>query len=131
MTETAIKEIIDLGYLQPFANYILNTPTLDDFFSGHADFEFAKEFIDKDDIEGSISKLVSKVTLKRNLKGKINFMSIHKSKGLQAEYVFISGLVSGILPNETKGIDTIEAQRRLLFVGLTKSFKGTNINLNC
>lgn len=120
-----IKEIIDLGYLpEPFAKYILNPPSLDDFFNAHNDFDFAKEFIDKDDTEGSISRLVSKVNPKKEfVKGEINFMSIHKSKGLQAEYVFISGLVTGILPNETKGLDTIEAQRRLLFVGLTRALK--------
>ena len=56
-------------------------------------------------------------------KGKVNFMSIHKSKGLEAEYVIINGLVSGILPNETRGQDTIEAQRRLLFVGMTRALK--------
>ena len=50
-------------------------------------------------------------------------MSIHKSKGLQAEYIFILGLVSGILPNETYGLDTIEAQRRLLFVGMSRALK--------
>jgi hypothetical protein len=32
-------------------------------------------------------------------------------------------LVSGILPNEARGLDTIEAQRRLLFVGMTRALK--------
>lgn len=122
---TLIKEIIALGYLpKPYDQYILNPPTLDNFFDTHNDFDFAREFIDKEDIEGSISSLVRKVNPKKEfVKGEINFMSIHKSKGLQAEYVFISGLVTGILPNETRGLDTIEAQRRLLFVGLTRALK--------
>ncbi len=51
-------------------------------------------------------------------------MSIHKSKGLQADYAFILGLTSGILPNDERGLDTIEAQRRLLFVGMTRALKG-------
>ena len=50
-------------------------------------------------------------------------MSIHKSKGLQADVVFINGLVNGVLPNEQEGIDTVEAQRRLLFVGITRAFR--------
>ncbi|CAN5673846.1 hypothetical protein BH18ACI1_BH18ACI1_21970 [soil metagenome] len=124
-----IKEILSLGYLpEPFASYILNTPTLDDFFVNHNDFDFAKEVIDANDMEGSISMLTNKVKPKKEFEeGKINLMSIHKSKGLQADYVFISGLVTGILPNETKGIDTIEAQRRLLFVGLTRALKELNL----
>jgi superfamily I DNA/RNA helicase len=122
---TLINEILALDYLPAqFAAYITNPPTLDDFFSTHNEFDFAKEFLDANDIEGSISMLVSKVKPKKEFeKGQINLMSIHKSKGLQADYVFISGLVTGILPNETKGIDTIEAQRRLLFVGLTRALK--------
>jgi superfamily I DNA/RNA helicase len=43
--------------------------------------------------------------------------------GLQADYVFVTGLVDGVLPNVTKGIDTVEAQRRLLYVGITRTIK--------
>ncbi len=54
---------------------------------------------------------------------KIRLMSIHKSKGLGADYVFIIGLTEGILPNKKDGIDSIEAQRRVLFVGMTRAKK--------
>jgi superfamily I DNA/RNA helicase len=88
------------------------------------DFEILKEYIDENNIEESISYLTSKVKTKKEFeKGKINLMSIHKSKGLQSDYVIINGLVSGILPNESRGLDTIEAQRRLLFVGMTRALK--------
>ena len=35
--------------------------------------------------------------------------------------MFILGVVEGILPNDSRGTDTIEAQRRLLFVGATRA----------
>lgn len=54
-------------------------------------------------------------------KNKVNILSIHKSKGLQANHVFVLGLVEGFLPNETKGIETIEAQRRSLFVAMSRT----------
>lgn len=54
---------------------------------------------------------------------KIRIMSIHKSKGLGAEYVFIVGLTEGILPNKKDGIDSIESQRRLFYVGMTRAKK--------
>ena len=57
----------------------------------------------------------------------VNIMSIFKSKGLQAPYVFIVGLVDGILPRLTKGIEEIEEQRRLLFVGMTRSQKNLHL----
>jgi DNA helicase II / ATP-dependent DNA helicase PcrA len=122
---TLINELLSLSFLpEPLSSYINNPPTLDDFFAKHNEFDFAKEFIDTNDIESSISMLTNKIKPKKEFeKGKINLMSIHRSKGLQSDYVFICGLVTGILPNETRGIDTIEAQRRLLFVGLTRALK--------
>jgi len=54
---------------------------------------------------------------------KIRVMSIHKSKGLDAEYVFIVGLTEGILPNKKDGIDSLESQRRVLYVGMTRAKK--------
>ena len=50
-------------------------------------------------------------------------MSIHKSKGLGADYVFIVGLNEGIIPNKKQGNDTIESQRRLFYVGITRTKK--------
>jgi superfamily I DNA/RNA helicase len=54
---------------------------------------------------------------------KVNVMTIHKSKGLQADNVFILGLTEGLLPNRSEGTDNLEAQRRLLYVGMTRALK--------
>jgi superfamily I DNA/RNA helicase len=53
----------------------------------------------------------------------IKVMSIHKSKGLDADHVFMVGLVEGIIPNKTQGSDSIEAQRRRFYVGMTRAKK--------
>ena len=123
--EGLLEEILQCKYLdQPLASYILQPPSLADFFEAHQDFAYLQEHIDHNNVEKSVSKLLSKIYPKPEFqKGKINFMSIHKSKGLQSEYVFITGLVTGILPNKNKGVDSIEAQRRLLFVGMTRALK--------
>lgn len=64
---------------------------------------------------------------------KIKIMSIHKSKGLGAKHVFMIGLNEGILPNQKRGNDTIESQRRLFYVGMTRTeeqlFLFSNVNL--
>lgn len=52
---------------------------------------------------------------------KIKIMSIHKSKGLGAKHVFMVGLNEGIIPNKKRGNDTIESQRRLFYVGMTRA----------
>lgn len=120
-----VKDLLDLGYLpKQLGAFIKSQPSIADFFDTQKEFEPLKEYIDEDKIAESISYLTSKVKIKKEFeKGQINFMSIHKSKGLQADYVIINGLVSGILPNESRGLDTIEAQRRLLFVGMTRALK--------
>lgn len=61
---------------------------------------------------------------------RVNVMSIHKSKGLGAEHVFMIGLVEGIIPNKAKGNDTIESQRRLFFVGMTRAKKNLHLLSN-
>jgi len=53
----------------------------------------------------------------------IKIMSIHKSKGLGADYVFMIGLNEGILPNRKRGNDSMESQRRLFYVGMTRAKK--------
>lgn len=60
----------------------------------------------------------------------IKIMSIHKSKGLEADHVFMVGLVEGILPNKKKGSDSIESQRRLFYVGMTRARKNLHLLSN-
>lgn len=54
---------------------------------------------------------------------RIKIMSIHKSKGLGSDHVFMIGLNEGILPNKQKGNDSMESQRRLFYVGVTRTKK--------
>ena len=80
------------------------------------------EFLDEENLDGSLDGLILSLTPdQRFASDAVNVMSIHKSKGLQASVVFISGLVDGILPNSDRGLNTIEAQRRLLFVGMSRA----------
>lgn len=60
----------------------------------------------------------------------IKIMSIYKSKGLGADNVFIVGLNEGILPNRQKGNDTLESQRRLFYVGVTRTKKQLHLYSN-
>jgi DNA helicase II / ATP-dependent DNA helicase PcrA len=120
-----MKDLIDTKYLpEPFATYILQPTPVDEMLQQHKEFHFAANLLNSGDLQGSVTKLAAAIRPRQEFeKGKINLMSIHRSKGLQAEYVFINGLVTGILPNNTKGIDSIEAQRRLLFVGMTRTLQ--------
>ena len=121
-----VASILELkGLPEPFAGYLENVPDFDTFFTTHPEYEDLREHIDTDKLERSLKSLSQKFKSDIQFeKKKINLMSIHKSKGLQADYAFILGLTSGILPNDERGLHTIEAQRRLLFVGMTRALKG-------
>lgn len=54
---------------------------------------------------------------------RVQVMSIHRSKGLGAEHIFMVGLTEGIIPNLKEGTDSIEASRRLFYVGMTRAKK--------
>jgi DNA helicase II / ATP-dependent DNA helicase PcrA len=89
-------------------------------------------YVDEEDVKQSIEDIFQRIsetnvsTFKEN---GVNLMTIHKSKGLEAEHVFILGLVQGVLPSKL-GTDEIEAQRRLLFVGMTRAKKNLHLLSN-
>jgi DNA helicase-2/ATP-dependent DNA helicase PcrA len=60
--------------------------------------------------------------------GKVNLMTIHASKGLEFPVVFIAGAEAGIIPhersvaeNEDEGAASIEEERRLFYVAITRA----------
>lgn len=108
----------------PFSEYIVKPIPINSFFEKHQDYIILKELVDEDDLVDSLNNLMSNINPTFLFdKEKVNIMSIHKSKGLQADNVFILNLNEGIIPNIIAGTDTIEAQRRLLFVGMTRAIK--------
>jgi superfamily I DNA/RNA helicase len=55
---------------------------------------------------------------------KVNLMTLHMSKGLEFEVVFITGAEDGLVPLRLKGRDTdTEEERRLFYVGITRARK--------
>lgn len=61
--------------------------------------------------------------------GRVSLMSLHAAKGLEFDHVLIIGLEDGVLPHERSigGVDDIEEERRLFFVGMTRARKTLQI----
>lgn len=57
----------------------------------------------------------------------LNLLTIHKSKGLESDYVFIVGATDGVLPQLRTGT-SMEGQRRLMFVAVTRCKKALYIS---
>ena len=52
----------------------------------------------------------------------VTLATLHSAKGLEWDEVFIAGLSEGMLPiSYAKGLDAIDEERRLLYVGITRA----------
>ena len=58
----------------------------------------------------------------------IHFMTLHASKGLEFDYVFIVGLNQGLIPLRCTGMEQEEEEMRLFFVGLTRARKNLELS---
>ena len=125
---TSIKQLIEVNLLEKqISESIVNEPTIEDFsgvFQNGVYSQLIPLIADPIIRERNLERLETLTNSPMQFEhNKVNVMSIHKSKGLQADYVFILGLVEGILPNEVTGIESVEAQRRVLFVGMSRAKK--------
>ena len=121
---TLVELIISYKCMAAYQELIKSPPSFEELIARFPEFKMFEGFVDVENIEESTTNIMRRINEPTHFeKTKVNIMSIHKSKGLQADNVFILGLTEGLLPNRSQGTDTIEAQRRLLYVGMTRAQK--------
>ena len=84
-----------------------------------------KEF---DNLESFLEHVALATSLDQDWEGeKVNLMTMHGSKGLEFDVVFLPGWEEGLFPHqksiEEKGHSGLEEERRLAYVGLTRAKK--------
>jgi len=84
-----------------------------------------KEF---DNLESFLEHVSLATSIDQDWNGeKINLMTMHASKGLEFEVVFLPGWEEGLFPHqksiEEKGENGLEEERRLAYVGITRAKK--------
>ncbi|THG79795.1 DNA helicase Rep [Pseudomonas sp. A-1] len=100
--------------------------------------EALKNTLEKDEdgdmtIEQAIAKLVLRDMLERQQEEEdgaegVQMMTLHASKGLEFPSVFIMGMEEEILPHRSSiEADTVEEERRLAYVGITRAKKNLAI----
>jgi len=91
-----------------------------------------KEF---DNLESFLEHVALATSLDQNWQSeKINLMTMHSSKGLEFDVVFLPGWEEGLFPHqksiEEKGENGLEEERRLAYVGITRAKKLASVSFS-
>ena len=91
-----------------------------------------KEF---DNLESFLEHVALATSLDQNWENeKVNLMTMHASKGLEFDVVFLPGWEEGLFPHqksiEEKGENGLEEERRLAYVGITRAKKLAKISFS-
>ncbi|MFA6353006.1 MAG: UvrD-helicase domain-containing protein [Candidatus Paceibacterota bacterium] len=91
-------------------------------------FDSLEKFLEKISLASPL-EMTNKRRKKKNYSG-ANLMTVHLSKGLEFDVVFISGVNEGLLPHQRSFFtsDELEEERRLMYVAMTRAKKELFIN---
>jgi len=97
--------------------------------------EFLRGMREFENLESFLEHVALATSIDQDWKGeKINLMTIHAAKGLEFDIVFLPGWEEGLFPHqkslEEKGDAALEEERRLAYVGITRTKKQAYISFS-
>lgn len=143
-------DFVMLRKMTPFAaiNYIRQGINYDEFLNDYAEFrkikvedlqevineiaEASKEFKTYDEwfehIQDYTSELELQASMNKKLENAVELCTMHSSKGLEYDIVYIIDAVEGVTPHNKAVLDEdIEEERRLLYVAATRAKSKLNV----
>ncbi len=122
-----------VDYLQKeYKNYSERMENINELISFAGQFKTLGEFLEKVSLlQSADAPSQSLVVSRKSLVPPVSLMTIHMSKGLEFDNVFVIGCSEGVLPHERSygALDDIEEERRLMYVAMTRARKKLCLSL--
>lgn len=129
--EFAKKILVDSGYMEMIETDSKNTARVDNINEFLHSIEMASKVNTEFNFEDYLNDIALDSDDEVEDQNTISIMTIHKAKGLEADYVFIFGMNDGVFPSWRSSSDKLELEeeRRLAYVAITRAKK--NLFITC
>ena len=122
--KAAIHSLLDAGYGKYVGDGLV--PVILSWSEKLSEYSNIIQFLGRiQELQDQLKKMQS--TALKNNNDCVQLMTIHASKGLEFDTVFLIGCYDGALPSNRDGADP-EEERRLLYVAVTRSKKNLYIS---